>query len=122
MNTNVKYNNFIEDIKANNISSNIAFLKTSTDLIKKDLSKINENSFEQLVELINTINTLNDKKIVDEYISFGHYLKSILNDEIIEKHKETLKNITIQYLEIAKWTKDTRIKNLGFDIAKELTH
>ncbi|MCX8525892.1 hypothetical protein OF897_18415 [Chryseobacterium formosus] len=121
METNIKYNNFIEDIKANNISSNISFLKTITQLIKDDLSKMQNDNVIKLREIIDMINKLDDKQIIDEYISFGYYLKSILTKSFISENKEILKKITIQYLEIAKWTKDTRIKNLGFDIAKELT-
>jgi hypothetical protein len=57
-------------------------------------------------------------ELLQDYIKFGDLYKSISTDLYGKFDFAILKNIAINYLNIAKFTKDTRVKNLAIEIAK----
>lgn len=125
-----KFPNFIGDLKSSNIASNITSLNFCSEQIELLLGQIHLTVSNEIV----TKNLDNAKKIVvktkntstleitDDYLKLGDIFKSILSD--IKKDSESLKylkKIAIYYLDVAKLTKDERIKNLAFGIADELS-
>jgi aminopeptidase C len=128
MGTNDKYLNFITGLKSSNITSNITSLRTSSELIISYLEQIKKHlDIDLLNRSINVIKKIPEEQIdtdelVNLYIKFGDIFKSIL-PELKSKNEniEHLNKIAIQYLNVAKQTKDTRIKNIAIAIARELS-
>jgi CTP synthase (UTP-ammonia lyase) len=125
-----KFPNFIGDLKSSNIASNITSLNFCSDQIGLLLEQLitPENNAIVATNLDNakktvakTINS-NSIELSDDYLKFGDVFKSILSD--LKKSPDNLKHlkkIAIHYLDVAKLTKDDRIKNLAFKIADELS-
>jgi 23S rRNA maturation-related 3'-5' exoribonuclease YhaM len=124
-----KYLNLITGLKSSNITSNIASLNTSSELIETFLSQsvekinsdISKKNLNRSIEIIRQANNvqIDPNELINLYIKFGDIFKSVLSDLKREKI-EYLNNVAVQYLNIAKQTKDTRIKNIAIAIAKSL--
>ena len=120
-----KYSKFIGDLKSSNIASNITSLNFYSEQIKLLLDQIQPNDDTivktNLLDVKKAIdNTKNKDELIEYYIKFGDIYKSMLPDLKNEKNLKYLKKIAIHYLDVAKLTKDDRIKNLAFTIADEL--
>lgn len=121
-----KYSRFIEDLKSSNIASNITSLnfyseqiKLLLDQIKPDddtIVKANLLDAKKVIE-----NTINKDELIEYYIKFGDIYKSMLPDLRNGANIKYLKKIAIHYLDVAKLTKDDRIKNLAFAIADKFS-
>ena len=126
METNDKYLNLITGLKSSNITSNIASLNTSSELIetylnqvKAAISDVSKRNVDRSIEIVKqTKGQTNPDELINLYIKFGDTFKSILPD-LKKENVENLNKIVIQYLNVAKQTKDTRIKNIAVAIAKE---
>lgn len=125
-----KFPNFIGDLKSSNIASNITSLNFCSDQIELFLEQIKINVTDQIViknienakqTVIKTKNA-NALELADDYNKFGEFFKAILSD--IKKDDKTLKylkKIAIYYLDVAKLTKDEKIKTLAFEIADDIS-
>ena len=116
-------------LKASNIATNITSLQDYSkqielllSLIKIDddnsVAKSNLESCQKAVK--NTLKE-NSLELLNEYVRFGDFFKFLIPNI---KDKDNLKHgkqIAIHYLDIAKLTKDEKIKNLAFAIADELS-
>jgi hypothetical protein len=125
-----KYVNLITGLKSSNITSNIASLNTSSELIETYLNQTQENAdvsdvlkknVDRCVEIIRQAKDeqISPDNLINLYIKFGYIFRSIL-PELKKKNMGYLNQIAVQYLNVAKQTKDTRIKNIAVAIAKEL--
>jgi hypothetical protein len=131
METNDKYLTLITGLKSSNITSNIASLNTSSELIDTYLrqvekapaiSEVSKRNVERSIEIIKQAKNeqINPEELINLYIKFGDTFKSIL-PQLKKENVENLNQIAVQYLNVAKQTKDTRIKNIAIPIAKELS-
>jgi hypothetical protein len=122
--------NFIADLKASNIAVNITSLKDYSMQIELLLNqiKIGDNNevarsnLKHCEEVVKTTQNTASIELLDEYIKLGNIFKFLIPD--IKNNATNLKygkQIAIHYLDIAKLTKDERIKNLAFAIADELS-
>jgi hypothetical protein len=129
--TEKKFLNFIGDLKASNIASNITSLMFYSDQIRLLLDQITvsndnpvvENNLKESKDVINkTKDSISvGSTLTDNYIKFGDIFKSMLLDLKETNNLKYLQRIAIHYLDIAKLTKDERIKNLAFVISDELS-
>jgi CTP synthase (UTP-ammonia lyase) len=121
--------NFIADLKASNIAVNIIRLKDYSKQIELLLSQINiennniaQSNLKHCEEAVKTAQNTTSIELLNEYIKLGDIFKFLIPD--IKDNTNNLKygkQIAIHYLDIAKLTKDERIKNLAFAIADELS-
>lgn len=125
-----KYSNFIGDLKSSNIASNITSLNFCSEQIgllldqikPKDNNLIINTNIEKSRSVIEKARNSNTDDLSNEYVKFGDNFISILDDlKNDSDNLKYLKKIAIHYLDVAKLTKDERIKNLSFSIADELT-
>ncbi|MFW9876303.1 MAG: hypothetical protein ACFFG0_24670 [Candidatus Thorarchaeota archaeon] len=128
-----EYPGFIGGFKAGNISTNKSSLLTLTEQILKHLSKLKNDSIsftnsllienlEQAMTLLNNTLDINQTPnvLIDHYIKFGNLFKSIIHSGEKNIDKSSIKEITLKYLNIAKYTKDSRIDDIAIDIAKSI--
>jgi len=124
-----KYPGFIDGLKASNINSYKISLNVYSEQIESNISNIinSENISlsvqDNLHKALMTIKSTVDQErtateLLQDYIKFGDLYKSISTDLYGKFDFAILKNIAINYLNIAKFTKDTRVKNLAIEIAK----
>lgn len=124
-----KFSNFIGDLKSSNIASNITslnFYSKQIGLLLNEIKPVENNAvvkknIEDSKEIIKNTLSDNSSKLTNDYIRFGDTLKSMLSDLNTEENSKYLKKIAVHYLDIAKLTKDERVKNLSFIIADELS-
>ena len=125
-----KFPNFIGDLKSSNIASNLSSLNFCSDQILLLLDQINLHQNNSFVEnnLKNSKNTITKTKntstseLIENFFIFGEFLKTIIDD--LKKNEDNikfLKKIAIHYIDVAKLTKDERIKNLAFIITDEIS-
>lgn len=122
---------FIDGLKSSNIESNITSLNVYSEQIEMLLKQINDISHSQIlkynikkcIEAITKTydDNLDADNLINKYIKFGDIFKSSLTDLKKSVNIKILKDIAINYLSIAKYTKDTRIKNIAVAIAEELS-
>jgi hypothetical protein len=123
------YPGFIDGLKASNISINKASLSEYSEQIlnilksirsTENLSVFLDESLKRAEHLIK--NTLKEIIIPDElivsYIKFGDIFKSISFELKKVCKLNDLRIVATNYLNIAKYTKDSRIKNLAIEIVK----
>jgi len=126
--------NFIAELNANlkasNIAINITSLKDYSKQIELLLEQINidddnqvaQSNLESCKNAVKTTLKTETIELFNEYIKLGDFLKFLIPD--IKDNANNLKyekQIAIHYLDIAKLTKDEKIKNLAFAIADELS-
>ncbi|MBK9249119.1 MAG: hypothetical protein IPM69_13650 [Ignavibacteria bacterium] len=129
-----KYSNFIGDLKSSNIASNITSLIFYSEQIGLLLAQITlqsanpilksnlESSNNVISKTKNENENRNTDVLINDYIKFGDIFKSMLFEiERDDANLKILKKIAIHYIDIAKLTKDERIKILAFSIADELS-
>lgn len=125
-----KYLKLVEGLKSSNISSNIVSLHVSSEQIELLLNQIDKSSIsirlsENIKNSIDVIKKttedgLDTNTLINLYIKFGDIYRSMLCELLEKKSINEVSNIGVQYLNIAKQTKDTRIKNIALSIAKEI--
>jgi hypothetical protein len=126
-----KYPGFLDGLKA----SNIALNKTSLDEYSEQiLNRIaifkNTNNVPEFIKdnlergkiaiQISLDHESTPENIIHSYIKFGDIFKSVIPElkqycDIID-----IKDVAINYLQIAKYSTDSRIKDISIAIAKEL--
>lgn len=125
-----KYPGFIDGLKASNISlnrtslyeyseqilSNIQFLLNSGIVIPMILLDNLKRSEETIKNSLNIESTA--EEIINIYIKFGDIYNSILPELKLYSDINVLKEIAVNYLQIAKYSTDSRIKILSISIAK----
>lgn len=126
-----KYLKLVEGLKSSNISSNIVSLHVSSEQIELLLNQIDKSGIsvrlsENLKNSIDVIKKttedgLDTNTLINMYIKFGDIYRSMLCELLEKKYINEVSNIGVQYLNIAKQTKDTRIKNIALSIAKEIS-
>lgn len=123
-----KHQGFIDGLKANNISTN----RSSLDIYSKQIEIICENIINanqlsvvatQTLQLgQETIRKIEEEKnpqdLINLYIKFGDVLKSI-TPMLKGNFSDDLKMLVINYLNIARYTNDTRVYNIAIDIAAD---
>jgi chaperonin cofactor prefoldin len=125
-----KYLKLITGLKASNITSNIASLNTSSELMEtylsviksSNISEVSKKNIERSIDIVQQARSEQNStdELINLYIKFGDIFKSELS-ELKKEQSEYLNKIAVQYLTVAKQTKDTRIKNIAVAIAKELS-
>jgi hypothetical protein len=126
--------NFIAELNANlkasNIATNITSLQDYSTQIELLLGQINIDDNNQVAQsnlkfckdAVKATLTTETIELLNEYIKLGDFFKflipNIKDDSINLKYG---KQIAIHYLDIAKLTKDEKIKNIAFAIADELS-
>lgn len=127
-----KFPGFIEGLKSGNINTNIISLISYSERINKILIEIIDTakglSNTEIMALKDSSSviseTINEDYTPDEllrsYIKFGNIFKSISLSIKDKCNMDDLKIIAKNYLFIAKYTKDSRIKNLAISIAKDI--
>lgn len=127
--TKNKYPGFIDGLKASNINSYKISLNVYSEQIESNISNIINSDdlpvsvLENLQKALITIKSTVDQEkaateLLQDYIKFGDLYKTISADLYGKFDFAILKNIAVNYLNIAKFTKDTRVKNLAIEIAK----
>jgi hypothetical protein len=125
-----KFPGFIDGLKASNITINKTSLMEYSEQI---LSVLNQRSIptldnpllrENLQRAENAIkyslkDDISTDDLIQQYIKFGDIIKSYLPDLKSTFSKAHLKELTISYLKIAKYTKDSRITDLAISVAKD---
>lgn len=124
-----KYPGFIDGLKASNISLNRTSLNEYSEQIlskilflskKDDLSLILKDHLKRSEQTIkDTLHNEPPNEIINLYIKFGDIFYSILPQLKLKVDKKEFKDIAINYLQIAKFSSDSRIKDLSISIAKE---
>lgn len=126
-----KHPGFIDGLKASNISTNKTSLTVSSEQIDNIISLISKqnNSIESITTNAERLQKIiketleqgiSAEELIQKYIKFGDTYKSALLHLRVINDLDLLKEIAVNYLQIAKYTKDTRIKNLAVEIAEEL--
>jgi hypothetical protein len=120
--------NILEKLKASNVASNSTGLDFYSDQIEKKLDLINNslenpNILDNCKKIISETKGSKSHERIDKYIEFGEIFKLILFDllRVDESNIEHIKKIAVQYLDIARVTRDEKIKNIAFEIADELS-
>ena len=115
-------------LKASNIATNITSLQDYSTQIKLLLAQINinnnpiaENNLDSCKNVIENTLKVTSLELLNEYVKFGDFFKFLIPNIKDENNLKYGKQIAIHYLDIAKLTKDEKIKNLAFAIADELT-
>jgi len=123
-----KFSNFIGDLKASNIASNISSLDFYSqqiclllDMIKTNNNSIAEKNIIISKKVFEQINEKDYNEIINRYIRFGDSFQIILSELKKTENLKYLKKIAIHYLDIAKLTRDERVKKLAFEIADSLS-
>jgi len=117
-------------LKENNIATNITSLQDYSKQIELLLSQIkvddnNQVAQSNLESCKNTVKATLKKETIEllnEYVKLGDFFKFLIpniKDDV--NNLKYGKQIAIHYLDIAKLTKDEKIKNLAFAIADELS-
>lgn len=128
-----EYPGFIGGFKASNISTNKSSLVVLSEQISKQLTLIdndikenNDNVLkENIKQGISVMKSILDENIsptslIELYIKFGNLFKSIISSSISNIPSPSKKEIIINYLNIAKYSKDTRIDHIAIDLAKTI--
>ncbi len=127
----IQYPGFIKGFKASNISSNkstllilteqiIANLKAMNDAYEEKTSLQIKNNLHKAISLLDVVMHENISPIllIEQYIKFGNIVKFLINSSLYQHDHSILKDIVLDYLKVAKYTKDTRIDSLAIEIAK----
>lgn len=125
-----KYLKLVEGLKSSNIASNMTSLNVSSEQIELSISHLGDDSdsavlkenFKNSIEVIRKTkeNDIDANTLINLYIKFGDIFQSMLSELLKKKDIECINTIGIQYLNIAKQTKDARIKNIALSIAKAI--
>ena len=124
--------NFAADLnatlKASNIATNITSLQDYSKQIELLLAHINidnnpiaKSNLDSCKNAVKSTLTLNSLDLLNEYVRFGDFFKFLIPNIKDGNDCKYGKQIAIHYLDIAKLTKDEKIKNLAFAIADELS-
>jgi hypothetical protein len=120
--------NFIADLKASNIAINITSLKDYSKQIELLLgqiiiknSEIAKSNLELSKKVVEKSQNTTSVDLLNEYIKLGDIFKFLMPEiKECENNLKYFKQIVICYLDIAKLTRDERIKKLAFAMADEL--
>lgn len=120
--------NFIADLKASNIAINITSLKDYSKQIELLLgqiiiknSEIAKSNLELSKKVVEKSQNTTSVDLLNEYIKLGDIFKFLMPEiKESESNLKYFKQIVICYLDIAKLTRDERIKKLAFAMADEL--
>jgi hypothetical protein len=125
-----KYPGFIDGLKASNIALNRTSLDEYSEQILLRIAKLLENKKttdnlkEQLIRgeqtLHSTLKNSSTDEVINSYIKFGDIFKSIIPELKQLLLVVDFQDIVINYLQIAKYSTDGRIKDLSISIAKDL--
>jgi hypothetical protein len=116
-------------LKASNIATNITSLHDYSQQIELLLAQIKvdnnnqvvKSNFESCQSAVKRTLELTSLELLNEYIKFGDFFKFLIPNLGDGDNLKFGKKIAIHYLDIAKLTKDEKIKNLAFAIADELS-
>jgi len=116
-------------LKASNIATNITSLQDYSKQIELLLNQIKiadsnpvaDSNFKSCQNAIKNTLKENSLELLNEYVKFGDFFKFLIPNIKDENNLKYGKQIAIHYLDIAKLTKDEKIKNLAFAIADELS-
>jgi hypothetical protein len=129
METNKRnYPGFIDGLKASNIAINKTSLDEYAEQILARISTLKKDNFSPILTenlkrseqvLRSSLNNDLADEIINYYIKFGDIFKSIIPELKTHLNIAEFKDIAINYLQIAKFSSDSRIKDLSISIAQE---
>ena len=117
-------------LRAINIATNIISLHDYSMQIELLLGQIKIEENNQVAKsnldfcknTVKSMLTLTTLELLNEYIKLGDFLKFLIPNIKDGDNFKYGKQIAIHYLDIAKLTKDEKIKNLAFTIADQLNN
>ena len=115
-------------LKASNIATNITSLQDYSKQIELLLAQINidnnpvaDSNLGSCKNAIENTLKVTSLELLNEYVKFGDFFNFLIPNVKDGNNLKYGKQIAIHYLDIAKLTKDEKIKTLAFAIADELS-
>ena len=117
-----------ESLNASNIAVNLTSLieyskqiKLLLDQVTVEGDEVAKNNLDICKQVVEKTQTTQSIELLNEYIELGNIFKFLIPNIKDGNNLKYGKRIAIHYLDIAKLTKDEKIKNLAFAIADELS-